>query len=93
MTSIPGLKLVEMSRSGKRAVCCGVSAWMNCSFYSKRIQMMRLKEAKETDADLLVLSCPKCEIHFSCAMKDEHARDEIKIPMTQLVTFIADALV
>lgn len=93
LQAIPKLRLVEMPRSRTRAVCCGVSSWLNCSFYSKRIQMLRLKEAKETGADEFVLSCPKCEIHFNCAMKEEETRDDIKIPTTQLVRFIADALV
>jgi len=92
LSSIQKLKLADMPRSKKRAVCCGVSAWMNCSLYSKKIQMLRLKEAKETGADVFVLSCPKCEIHFNCAMKEENERDDIKIPTEQLVTFVADAL-
>lgn len=92
MSAIPGLELTEMSRSRKNAICCGVSAWMNCSTYSKRIQVARLKEAKETNAELLVLSCPKCEIHFNCAMKDEKLGNTAKIETIQLVTLIADSL-
>jgi heterodisulfide reductase subunit D len=92
MTSIPDSKLVEMARSKNRAICCGVSAWMNCSTHSKSLQLVRLKEAKETEADLLVLSCPKCEIHFNCAMKDERAGKESKIETIQLVTLIAQLL-
>jgi heterodisulfide reductase subunit D len=93
LTAIPGVKLVEMPWNRKQAICCGVSAWMNCSSYSKRIQMLRLKQAKQTGADLFVLSCPKCEIHFNCTMKEEAACDDIIIPTEQLVTFVADALV
>jgi heterodisulfide reductase subunit D len=92
LTAIPGVKLVEMPRHKQRAVCCGVSAWMNCSFYSKKIQMERLKEAKATDADLFVVACPKCEIHFNCTMQEEKASDEVKIPTMQLVSFVASAL-
>ncbi len=90
ITAVPDLKFIEMARSRKRAICCGVSAWMNCTTYSKSIQLARLKEAKETEADLLVLSCPKCEIHFNCAMKDEKAGKQVKIETIQLVTLIAD---
>jgi Fe-S oxidoreductase len=95
LSSIPKLNLKEMRRNKNRAVCCGVSAWMNCSNYSKRIQMMRLKEAKETGADLFVLACPKCEIHFNCAMKetpDAQRSEEIKIETTSFVNLIADNL-
>ncbi|UCC12588.1 MAG: hypothetical protein JSW02_03400, partial [candidate division WOR-3 bacterium] len=69
-----------------------VSAWMNCSTYSKSIQLARLKEAKDTGADQLVLSCPKCEIHFTCAMKDEKAGKDVQIQTTQLVTMVADLI-
>lgn len=92
IAAVPELTLNEMTRSRERAICCGVSAWMNCSTYSKSIQRARLTEAKETEADLLVLSCPKCEIHFQCAMNDEKTGKEAKIKTIQLVTLIADAL-
>jgi len=96
MNSIPKLILKEMKHTKNRAICCGVSAWMNCSNYSKRIQIAKLKEAKETGADLLVIACPKCEIHFNCAMKetpDAQRPEEIKIETKNLVNLIADALV
>ncbi len=92
LTAIPGAQLLEMAHSKHRAVCCGVSAWMNCSTYSKSIQLARLKEAKDTGAEQLVLSCPKCEIHFTCAMKDEKAGKDVQIQTTQLVTMVADLL-
>lgn len=92
MTSVPQLELNEMLRSKNRAICCGVSAWMNCSTYSKSIQIARLKEAKETAAELLVLACPKCEIHFNCAMKDERVGEDVRIETVQLVTLVAELL-
>ncbi len=95
LNTIPKLRVNEMPRSKKQAVCCGVSAWMNCSTYSKQIQLMRLKEAKETGADLLVLACPKCEIHFNCAMKEASSvprSEESRIETTSLINLIADLL-
>ena len=92
ITSIPELELNEMKRSRNRAICCGVSAWMNCSTYSKSIQRARLQEAKQTKADKLVLACPKCEIHFQCAMSDEKTGSTEKIQTIQLVTLLADLL-
>jgi heterodisulfide reductase subunit D len=92
IASIPDIEFLEMPRTKNRAICCGVSAWMNCSTFAKSIQLMRLREAKKTSANLLVLSCPKCEIHFNCAMKDEKAGEDAKIQTVQLVTLVADAL-
>lgn len=95
MAAIPKLRLNEMRRSKQRAVCCGVSAWMNCATFSKQIQLMRLKEAKETGADLLIVSCPKCEIHFNCAMREvpsATSSESPKIETVNLVTLIAEQI-
>lgn len=90
LNAIPELELKEMPRSKKGAICCGVSAWLNCDSYSKLIQEQRLKEAKSTGAELLVTACPKCEIHFRCAMS---GKDEgIKIETKDFSTLIAEAL-
>jgi len=65
---VPGLELVEMERSRENGVCCGTTGWMNCSGCSRAIQMERLAEARQTGASTLITNCPKCEIHFSCAL-------------------------
>ncbi|MGQ9665042.1 MAG: (Fe-S)-binding protein [bacterium] len=95
ISAIPKIKLNEMRRTRNRAICCGVSAWMNCSNYSKRVQRTRLKEAKETGAELFILACSKCEIHFNCAMKEvpeAQRSEEIKIETKNLVNLIAEAI-
>lgn len=93
--AIPKLELKEMRHNKNRAICCGVSAWMNCSNYSKRIQVMKLNEAKESGADLLITACPKCEIHFNCAMKEPpevQRSEEIRIETKNLVNLVAEAI-
>ncbi|MCJ7517097.1 MAG: (Fe-S)-binding protein [Methanomassiliicoccales archaeon] len=62
--------LVEMPRFGTMSPCCGTSCWINCDASTKVWQSERLREAKMTTADSLVTSCPKCLLHFSCAMHD-----------------------
>jgi Fe-S oxidoreductase len=52
----------------------------------------RLKEARETGADLMVTSCPKCQIHFRCAMQDPNLKEDIEIKMRDVAELIADAL-
>ncbi len=86
------LKLNEMPKNRKSAICCGTSGWMNCGTYSKQIQLARLTEAKSTGADLLITSCPKCQIHFKCAMNDENTPKEAKIEIQDLTTLIANQL-
>lgn len=64
---ISGVNLREMDRNRSNATCCGTSAWMECSSCSRAMQLDRLQEAADTGAETLITSCPKCQIHFSCA--------------------------
>jgi heterodisulfide reductase subunit D len=92
LKSIGNLELREMYHNKHTAVCCGTSAWMNCDLASKQIQMMRLREAKETGAQTLVTACPKCQIHLTCAMKDKHLGGSLDIEIRDLTTLVADSL-
>ena len=92
LSSVPELSLVEMERNQQSAICCGTSGWMNCDAISKRIQSYRLKSAQQTGADLLVTGCPKCYIHFKCAMKDPKMGKELEIEIKDLTSIMADAL-
>jgi heterodisulfide reductase subunit D len=92
--AIPGIKLVEMEHSGDESICCGTSVWTNCSSYSKEIRVERLCEAKATGAELMITACPKCQIHFKCAMVDKGAEKgpDIKIEVMDLVNLVANAM-
>ena len=70
--------LIEMERSHENALCCGTSAWMECSRCSKAIQTERLWEAAQTGAQTLITACPKCQIHFTCARGDIDLNLEVK---------------
>jgi Fe-S oxidoreductase len=45
---IPGVRFEEMERNRENSVCCGTSAWMECSNCSKAMQVERLQEAIDT---------------------------------------------
>jgi len=92
--AIPGMKLVEMEHSGDESICCGTSAWTNCGSYSKEIRVERLLEARATGAGMLVTACPKCQIHFKCAMVDKGAEKgpDIEMEVMDIVTLVANAL-
>jgi Fe-S oxidoreductase len=85
-----GFQLTEMRDSHHHATCCGTSAWMNCGAVNKRIQVERLEQARATGADVLVTACPKCQMHFQCAMDDPDVRGEIEI--RDLVTLLAEII-
>jgi Fe-S oxidoreductase len=65
---------------------------MNCDRASKAIQMSRLQEARDTGAELLVTACPKCRIHLSCAMKDQHLDGSLDIEIKDFATVVAESL-
>jgi len=87
-----GLDLIEMEHSGKSALCCGTSCWTNCGAINKQIQMDRLREARATGAELLITACPKCQVHFKCAMDDARMGEDIGMEVRDLVTLVAEGL-
>ena len=79
----------EMKYSGKASICCGNTAWTGCDSFTKALQVTRLRQVGATWSNLLLTSCPKCQIHFKCAMEDPFLGDEIKIDMMDLTSLIA----
>ncbi|NVM27674.1 MAG: (Fe-S)-binding protein [Candidatus Helarchaeota archaeon] len=84
-----GIIFTEMDRSFENSLCCGVSCFINCNDFSKALQLDRLTEAKGV-ADLLVTTCPKCQIHYKCMQheKKETPSSEINLEVTDLVNLI-----
>ncbi len=82
----------ETADSGNAAICCGNSAWTGCDSYSKALQMKRLKQINETGSDLLVTSCPKCQIHLTCAMENSFFDNNSGIKMSDLTSIIAKTI-
>lgn len=74
-----GYEFREMAHNQKNALCCGVSSWMKCNTRSKALRYKRLLEAKETESNLMVTSCPKCIIHLSCCKNDYDEFSSIEI--------------
>jgi heterodisulfide reductase subunit D len=86
LQGIPGVKLVEMPRHGANTVCCGSSAM---DFFPGSMEVMRderLKEAQQTNADILVDICQTCHNIF--------AAEEPKYPykIMSYVSVVAAAL-
>ncbi len=82
----------EMKESQNAALCCGNSAWTGCDAYSKALQVKRIRQAKETGSNLLLTSCPKCQIHLRCAMEDPFRGDELRMEMKDLTSVIAETI-
>jgi len=95
LKAIPGLELVEMERNREEAACCGMSAWLLCGEVSKRLQLERLKEARATGAEQLVVGCHKCKIHFTCVQNEKvpPGYEDVKdIKVVELTELVAEAM-
>ncbi|MCP5114820.1 MAG: (Fe-S)-binding protein, partial [bacterium] len=88
LAGLEGAEVVEMRHTQAGATCCAGGTWSNCDRFAKQIQVQRLREARATGADVLAAACPKCQIHFVCAMKDPHIGDEIKIEMRDIAELV-----
>ena len=82
-------EFVEMPKSRKGAVCCAGGPWSSCDRFAKKIQVDRLKEARATGAEALVTACPKCQVHFKCAMQDPNLKDEIEIEVLDIAEVLS----
>jgi heterodisulfide reductase subunit D len=92
LEGVPGVELEEMRRKGPGAMCCAGGTWSNCDRFAKKMQVDRLREARSTGAEVMVTACPKCQIHFACAMNDPNVGDEITIEMRDIAEIVVDAL-
>lgn len=71
LKGIPGVELVEMSRSRKYARCCGAGGGVQAASQelASAIAEKRLDEARETGAEILATACPFCKTAFLNAAK------------------------
>jgi len=77
-----------MGRNRENGLCCGTSAWMECSSCSKQMRIERLDEAVQTGAHTLITACPKCHIHLNCARKTA----EMDLEVTDLYAYLCKGL-
>ncbi|MHA1819503.1 MAG: (Fe-S)-binding protein [Promethearchaeota archaeon] len=94
LKGLDGIDLVEMPNNRKDSNCCGISGFLGCNSKTKLIRQDRVEEARNTGAEYLITTCPKCITHFSCyedELKDDGVRkqDSDKIKIMDLATFIA----
>jgi len=82
----------EMQDSGTSAICCGNSAWTGCDSFSKMLQVKRIRQAHDTDSDLLITACPKCQIHLRCGMEDPFLGEELNMEMLDLTSLLAKTI-
>jgi Fe-S oxidoreductase len=88
--AIPGVELVEMRKNRALALCCGTTGWVHCGQCAKGIQVTRLRQAQATGATRMITACPKCRIHFTCALQD--VGEELPIQVEDLTGLLVRAM-
>ena len=66
LNKVQALKLVEMADTRKDSLCCGGGVgriWMDTP-KNERFSDLRIEQAKQTGADVLVTACPYCITNF-----------------------------
>ncbi|MBN2283985.1 MAG: (Fe-S)-binding protein [Deltaproteobacteria bacterium] len=83
LTAIPGIELIEMERTKENSFCCGGGGG---NFYTDVIgggentpSRIRVREAHETGASILAVSCPVCMMMLEDALKAEGLENDLAI--------------
>ncbi|MBC2712290.1 MAG: (Fe-S)-binding protein [Desulfosarcina sp.] len=88
LKKIPGLELVEMTDSRKNSLCCGGGGgriWMDTP-KEDRFSDLRLEQANEVGAQVLVTSCPYCITNFEESRLNLEYEDILEIKdITEIV--------
>lgn len=84
-----GITIKEMEHSKEKALCCGVSSFMNCNEQTKALRIARMDEAEATGVKTLITTCPKCLAHFNCLKNEKDAVKNYKFDVVDLSVFLA----
>ena len=79
--NIPGIEFNEMADHRENSLCCGGGGgriWMETP-KEERLSDLRLAQAKEVDAEILVTSCPYCITNFTDSSLDYQGNDAIEV--------------
>lgn len=94
ISSIPGVKLIEMRRNRKNAWCCGAGGGLKSQFPELAIEIskQRIMEAIQSGAKILTTSCPFCIGNLKDAYENlpKEVQDQIKV--VDIIDFIASKL-
>ncbi|MHA1990344.1 MAG: heterodisulfide reductase-related iron-sulfur binding cluster [Candidatus Hodarchaeales archaeon] len=92
LKSIPGLILKEMPRNGKNSFCCGGGGgkMFMPSHTEIKPSEIRIREASDTEASVLAVSCPWCMSMFEDASKTTGVDQELSV--LEICEILAEAM-
>jgi len=82
LKNIPGVELLEFDRSRERSLCCeggGGKMWVESTSTKERLADVRIRDAKELDADIVAAACPFCVLTLEDAMKNLGYEEEMRV--------------
>jgi heterodisulfide reductase subunit D len=88
INAVENVSIVEMEHNGEDAMCCGVSSMMSCNENARALRVARMEEIRDTGANTMLTSCPKCVSHFEC-LKFEGDEKYADIEILDVVSFLA----
>jgi len=77
--------LVEMDRNKEKSRCCGAGGGVRAAFpeITENIAKMRIKDAEDVEAEILVTSCPFCILNLKSVSKD----DKKVLDLSEIIIF------
>lgn len=83
LQAIPGITFKELDRSRERSLCCeggGGRMWVESSSETgQRLAEVRVNDAVELGAEILVTACPFCVLTLEDAVKTSGHEDHIRV--------------
>ena len=91
LNAIPGLELIEMDQNRENAFCCGGGGG---NFFTDILgggedspNRIRIREALDTGAEIIAVTCPQCAKMLDDAMKIEELEDKLEVlDVAEIVT-------
>ena len=82
ITAIPGVRLVEMEHNRADSLCCGGGGgrmWQDELDSDVKMSDIRIREAADTGAEIVVTACPLCLIMLEDARKTTGLEDSFQV--------------
>jgi Fe-S oxidoreductase len=81
LNAIPGVELIEMNHNREHSFCCGGGgggAWLD-TVKGERLGDLRVLEAMETSAEIIVTACPYCVQMLEASIIGLDIEEKIKV--------------
>jgi len=82
ITAIPGVQMMEMAHNRADSLCCGGGGdriWQEDLDADVKMSEIRIREAEDTGAEILITACPLCLIMLEDARKTTGLEDSLRV--------------